>query len=313
MNRLNQLPEIANKALGGVNAGPEMKQRILAAASQQRRPRAARRPMLAAAACTLVLVLALSIGVPSLTRTGAPIDTNVGPLITTQAAGSGDVHNERALLDLNPGAVTITKSSGVPKYRSIWEEGKNAFPLIGVNGRYYRMLTSPSAVDASLLGSSVGTVNEFTTDPALSGTDSIVSNKLPSGTQVYPVSSMGGTLVAAELDGAMRLFQRVSFNGSALRGSEKLADTLQISGHVIAMELSDVGTITDSSMCSGLISTLMKNASYESSGSVTATQSLLIALDNGLTLQLGVKNDKLAGCGVWSCPEFIEAFEAAVK
>ncbi|MDD6248459.1 hypothetical protein, partial [Desulfovibrio piger] len=71
--------------------------------------------------------------------------------------------------------------------------------------------------------------------------------------------------------------------------------------------------ITDSETCETLFSTLTENASYESSGTVSAKQSLLIQLDSGLTLQLTVKNDKLSACGTWSCPEFLEAFEAALQ
>ena len=38
-----------------------------------------------------------------------------------------------------------------------------------------------------------------------------------------------------------------------------------------------------------------------------------ITLKNGVTVQLAVKNDKLAACGTWSCPEFFEEFEAALN
>ena len=111
----------------------------------------------------------------------------------------------------------------------------------------------------------------------------------------------------------MRLFQRVSFNGNALKGSETLADVMQLSGHVASIELSGVGTITDASVCADLISLLLNDATYESSGSLSAKQSLLIELDNGLVYQFTVKNDKIASCGTWSCPEFFEAFEAACE
>ena len=37
-----------------------------------------------------------------------------------------------------------------------------------------------------------------------------------------------------------------------------------------------------------------------------------ITLENGLRLQLGVSGDTLMGCGGWSCPEFFDAFEAAL-
>ena len=48
-----------------------------------------------------------------------------------------------------------------------------------------------------------------------------------------------------------------------------------------------------------------------SSGSISSRKALLIELNNGLVLQLAVKGDNLAACGVWSCPEFFEQFEAA--
>ena len=41
-------------------------------------------------------------------------------------------------------------------------------------------------------------------------------------------------------------------------------------------------------------------------------QSLLIELDNGLTVQMSVRDENLSACGTWSCPEFFEAFEEAV-
>lgn len=307
MKRLEQLPEITDKALGGLTAGQHLKLRIEKAAvnpAPQRRRTSAWVPALSFA---LVLALALGIGIPAL---NAQPDQ---PLITTQAAGTNGVGNEISLLDLNNG-VNIQQSGEKPSYRSLWVKGDGcSFPLIGIQGRYYRMMSTPDSVSSKLLGSSLGTVAEFTTEPSLSGTDIVLSNKVSQGSEVYAIKGMDTTLVAAEVNGSYRLFQRVSFNGSALRGSEDLADTLQVSGRIQSMELSDVGVITDSATCEDLFSTLTSCASYESSSSISAKQSLLIHLDNGLTVQLAVKNDKLAACGTWSCPEFFEEFEAAAN
>lgn len=307
MKRLEQLPEITDKALRGLTAGQHLKLRIEKAAvnpAPQRRRTSAWVPALSFA---LVLALALGIGIPAL---NAQPDQ---PLITTQAAGTNGVGNEISLLDLNNG-VNIQQSGEKPSYRSLWVKGDGgSFPLIGIQGRYYRMMSTPDSVNSKLLGSSLGTVAEFTTEPSLSGTDIVLSNKVSQGSEVYAIKGMDTTLVAAEVNGSYRLFQRVSFNGSALRGSEDLADTLQVSGRIQSMELSDVGVITDSATCEDLFSTLTSCASYESSSSISAKQSLLIHLDNGLTVQLAVKNDKLAACGTWSCPEFFEEFEAAAN
>lgn len=307
MKRLEQLPEITEKALGGLTAGQHLKLRIEKAAlnpQPQRRPMAAWAPVLA---CALVLTIALGVGIPALQPQP---EAN---LITSQAAGQSGAGSEIALLDLNRNNVNIRQRLSEAGEESLWSRGENGnFPLIGVNGKYYRMLTVPQDADGDLLGKNVGTVAEFTTEPALSGTDVILSNVASHGVKVYGVDGMSGTLLAAEVDGQTRIFQRVSFNGSALRGKEKLADTLQIAGHIVSMELSGVGSVSGSE-CEDLFATLLDCASYESSGSVSGKQTLLITLDNGLALQLAVKNDKFSACGTWSCPEFFEAFEDAAN
>ena len=305
LHQLEQLPAAADRALAGLEADRHLMLRIeRAAQSPQPRRRKVWAPALA---CAMALVVCVAVTVPMLRQ---PTQDS---LITSQAAGSGVVGNERALLNMGEDSVSIGQNGAAPAYRSIWVKDSGTFPLIGIQGRYYRMLTTPGDVSDSLLGSSLGTVAEFTTEPSLSGGDVLLSNAASFGTEVYEISGMGGTLVAAEVDGSMRLFQRASFNGNALRGNETLADTLQISGHIAGMELSDVGVITDADTCDQLLDTLLDCATYESSGTVSGKQSLLIALDNGLTVQLAVRDENLSACGTWSCPEFFEAFEAALQ
>ena len=306
LHQLEQLSQTADRALSGLEADRHLMLRIERAAAQPPQPRK-RKVWAPALACAMALVVCVAVTVPMLRQ---PRQDN---LITSQAACNGPVGNERALLNMSEDSVSIGQNGNVPAYRSIWEEGSGTFPLIGAQGRYYRMLTTPGSVSDSLLGTSLGTVAEFTTEPSLSGGDVLLSNTAAFGTEVYEISGMCGTLVAAEVDGSMRLFQRVSFNGNALRGSEVLDDTLQISGHIASMELSDVGVITDADACEELLSTLLDCATYESSGTVSGRQSLLIGLDNGLTVQLAVRDDNLSACGTWSCPEFFEAFEAAMQ
>lgn len=307
MKRLEQLPEITEKALGGLTAGQNLKLRIEKAAADPMPQRRTVGAWVPALCCALVLAIALGVGIPTLTQLGDEL------LIASQPAGAPTAGTERSLLDLDNN-VTIRQRDTVPDYRSIWAASNGgSFPLIGIEGKYYRMLTSPASVSSNLLGECLGVIAEFTTEPSLSGTDVILSNIASQNGEVYAISGMGNTLVAAQVDGSYRLFQRVSFNGSALRGNEALADTLQIAGHITGMELSDVGTITDAATCETLFATLTSSASYESSGSVNGKQSLLISLDNGLIVQLSVKNDKLSACGTWSCPEFFEAFANAIQ
>ena len=322
---LKNLPQAAEQGLSGLNAGSELKARIQLAAAEQKAPRTSRLSMntvvrLATAVCCLaVLVLALS---PSLLRPDEPAmpvtvqeEQQSGAIISSGTLGGDPTAVPPVIGDLGNSGVYIRSGNSNPGYRDMWSSttADGNFPLIGVNGKFYRMLTTPRNVDKSLRGSAVGTVSEFTTSPSLSGTDTVLSNIVSFGETVYAVRGMGDTLVTANVDGQMRLFQRVSFNGNARRGRESLADTLQVSGHVVAMELSNVGTITDPALCARLLDTLFDCASFESSGSVSSRQSLIIELDNGLVVQMAVKNDSLAACGVWSCPEFFEEFEAACE
>ncbi len=306
--RLKSLPQAADQAMAGLTATPFMKAKIdRMAAEKQSRP-AFTMPRWAPALCCAALALVLVLTLQPLTPQNGP-----DPLIISSPLGEPtDVPAGAMSADLGDSNVTISTNRSKPGYRNIWSEVRSgSFPLIGVNGKYYRLLTSPISVEKQLLGAQLGTICEYTTEPSLSGTSTVLSNTVAVGSPVYEIKNMGSTLVAAEVNGSLRLFQRVSFNGNALRGKEKLADTLQIRGHVAALELSGVGVISDPALCEKLVSTLFSCASYESSGSISSKQALLIELDSGLVLQLAVRSDSLAACGVWSCPEFFEAFEDA--
>ena len=304
---LRELPATADKALNDLQATPFLKARIDRAVAEKNQGKVRfALPKWAPAVCCAAVVLVLAL-------VFVPMDQQPGNLINSGMLGDPTMPPASVLsADLGDSNVTISTNVAAPGYRNMWANVQNgSFPLIGVNGKYYRMMTSPKSVSSSLLGGQVATVNEFTTEPSLSGTDVVLSNAASAGTAVYAVRGVSdSTYVAAEVDGRMRLFQRVSFNGNALRGGERLADTLAVSGKVVALELSGVGTVTDPSTCEALLSTLLNCASYTSSGSLSSRQALLIELSNGLVLQMSVKGDRLAACGVWSCPEFFEEFEA---
>lgn len=307
---LRNLPETANEAMGGLQATPFLKARIDRAAAEGSKANRGRFALLKWAPALGCAAAALVIGLYALPFGGKD---QADPLIHSNTLGATTAPADVLTADLGRGSVFISSNSSKPGYRSIWSDVKEgSFPMIGVNGKFYRMLTSPNAVSSNLLGAQIATISEFTTEPSLSGTDVVLSNAATSGTAVYAIQGVSeNTLVAAQVNGRTRLFQRVSFNGNALRGKERLADTLALSGQVIAMELSGVGTVTDPAACETLLTTLLGCASYESSGSISSKKALLIELENGLVLQMAVKGDSLAACGVWSCPEFFEAFEQA--
>jgi hypothetical protein len=60
------------------------------------------------------------------------------------------------------------------------------------------------------------------------------------------------------------------------------------------------------------IDVLLDNTILVSADETARKDYLIVTLGSGLKLQLGVSGDMLCGCGGWSCPEFFEAFEAAL-
>lgn len=315
---LKNLPQTADQCLSSLTAGPHLKARIERAAMSPestpvRKGFSLPRWMPAVVCCALVLAVMVGVGIgmnPGDNGIHQPTTLSIDSASLGQNTAPPDLDNHTA--DLNNTSMFIKGGSRSISYRTIWEPSRDgSFPLIGVNGVYYRMLNQPEAVDSSVLGNSLGTIAEFTVSPSLSGNNAILSNVAGIGEAVYGVRGMEDTLVAANVNGTLRVFQRVSFNGNALRGRETLDDTLQVKNHVIAMELSGVGVIDDARTCQQLLDTLFSCASYDSSGSINSKQALLMELDNGLVVQMAVSSDRLAACGVWNCPEFIEAFEDA--
>lgn len=305
MKRLEELPKMTDRALAGLEATPGLKYRVMEAAKSQAQP-VRKRPVLARTAAALaVCAMMIAIVLPPM------LNSSDKPLISSMPLGSAT--DSPALLSDNgiSGGSLNSARSGSNVWSIFANEG-SFFPMIGVQGRYYRMLAMPASVSSGILGSSLGTVTQYTTEPALAGSDGVMSNVCPSGTEVYSVKGMNGTFVAANVNGKLRVFQRVSFNGSALVGGDRLSDTLNISGHVVMLELSGVGSISDRNVCNQLISTLLSSATYESNSSVQPSQTLIITLDNGLMLQLDVKNEKFSACGTWSCPDFFEAYQNAM-
>ena len=165
----------------------------------------------------------------------------------------------------------------------------------------------------SLLGESLGEVTEYTLEPALSTGGGIVSNIVSAGETVYAIQGMQGAMAAAYVKGNLRVFQRVGYASTAILGDETLEDTLAAASHITAMELTGAGVIDDPAVAQTLMQTLLTDAVYESASASTGdTRSLLIALDNGLLMQLMVGQDTVSACGTWSCPEFFEAYDQAI-
>lgn len=316
--KLNQLPRIAEET--GLNANEALKREILARAGDTRKTKNVFVTRIVPVLCALALVLG---GVYALLpgrqqSSGVMLMEDAASFVSIPAGESYDAEaampalGDSVALDLPVGSITI-RSNRDPGYRSVWaaQEGAN-FPLVGVNGRYYRLLTNPTEITGGLLGENLGTVTSYTSEPALSGKNGICSNTVPAGETVYAVKNMKGAAVAAKVNGKMRVFQRVSFGENAVTGSEKLSDTLKAS-NAVALEITGVGTVNDKAAAQRLVNILLNNASYIRGGCSETGKTLLIQLENGITLQMSVNGERFMACGTWACPEFMDAFKEAVK
>lgn len=308
--RLRELPRMADSA--GLQANEALKRKILQRAREGKKAKKATFLRYAPVFCCAmaVLICAVTISAPELSIR-QPQATDA-PLIASMPAGNEMPHGELLALDVPPGSITIRSSSN-PSFRSIWAPATGGnFPLVGVNGRYYRMLTNPTSISENLLGDVLGTVENYTSEPALAGTSGICSNAVQAGEKVYAVKNMKGAMAAAFVNGTLRVFQRVSFGDHALVGNETLADTLKVSS-VVAVEVSGKGAINDPQAARKLVNILLSNASYLRSSGGETNQSLLIQLESGLVVQMAVNGERIIACGTWACPEFFEAFEEALQ
>lgn len=306
MNRVEDLKQVADEMLGGLTPSDGSFQHILNAGTAPRRRASFSLRRAAALACAFVLVTVS--GYFALRP-----EERVLPEMSTMSAGTPCMLDAEAqkVAAVPRGSVTLTKNTSSSPL-GLWAKGKGAnFPLVAAEGRYYRLLTNPTSIDADMLGASLGNVDAFTDEPALQDASGhVVSNIVPEGTPVYQVRGMENAAAAAMVDGELRVFQRVSFGGSAVLGGEKLVDTLG-TGSIRAMQLSGVGTVTDPNAIDTLMG-ILSGAVYKGSGSKSAKQTLLIEYDNHIVLQLGVKDSALIGCGTFSCPDFITAFADSV-
>lgn len=306
MNRLDNLPQIANETLGGLKADTALYQKIVQKAASSGRPRHAGWQRGLALAFSLMFVLGL--GAYSLRDILFPPPQ---PVITTTAAGDVGSGHAQLSADVPRGSITLSTGSGKPQYIGVWASGKGAnFPLIRAEGRYYRLLSKPSAIDRGMLGGLIGSVASYVDEPALDKGSGILSNTVPEGGEVYHVSGMQGSAVAAAINGELRVFQRVAFNGQALTGGEGLAATLK--GKVVGLQISGVGTITDAAKAQELMQTLLSSATYQNSSNRASDQALLIQYDNGIVLQMALKGSQLTACGGWEAQAFLDAFRAAL-
>ena len=315
---LDQLGPIADEMLGGLHADEAMRLKIKRAATTGKQTRRTPVKRYVPAICCAALAIAC-VGVigPRLNQ-----DTKENPVmlasepaavsIDTIAAGEGTAFDGGELVaDLGDNAKV---RASAPSARTIFAKGDNDIPLVTVDGAVYQMLETPKDVGNSLLGDSLCDVALFDEQPSLASPKEMnagLSNVAQQGAVVYSIKGLPKTTaVAVTVDDDMRIFQRVSYAGKGPAGAS-LEDTFSVRGKVKSAELSGVGELTGSK-ANEVIAVLLDNAVLKSADATARRQTLTVTLENGLKLQLGVSGDTLCGCGGWSCPEFFEAFEAAL-
>lgn len=308
------MPEIADRQLGGLKATPTLLCKVKLSASEAAAPRRrpAWQPILAACTALLFCVGAVGAAVwgvqPSQQEVVGITAENV---MESYSAGDNHAPTEAPHVAADVPKNSVSMRAGGSGGGALFAEGDgSSFPLITVKGATYRMLTSPTGISSSLLGEALGEVGEFNVEPAL-GTSDIVSNTAAVNQTVYAVSGMKGAMVAAEVEGSMRVFQRVSYAGTAIIGGEGLDDTLCGVSDARAIRWDGVGEVTDADTVKALMQTLVNDSDYRGT-SMSGDGSLQIELTNGLTLQLLVSDDAVSACGTWDCPDFFEAFHEAV-
>ena len=311
MKSLDRLGPIADEMLAGLHADQQMKWRIReAAAARTGKPKRSVQRELVPALCCAALAVAC-VGAVNLRGVNAVPEAAKIETIAAGDAGAMMKMSTTQVADLGDNA-QVTAS--VPKNTSLFAEGRSDMPLVAVDGAVYRMLTTPKTLSASLRGGEVGRVAQATDEPSLASADAMnagLSNVAGEGAAIYSVKGLASsTAVAAEVDGQMRVFQRVSYAGKG-PGKQSLEDTLDVRGKVKKLELSGVGTL-EGDAANLAVAVLLDNATLKSADATAKKQSLTLTLESGIKLQLGVSGDTLCGCGGWSCPEFFEAFEAAL-
>lgn len=307
LKALHELGTITDEMLAGLHAGEAMRLRIRDAAREGKTPR--RRARWAPAICCAALVL-VCVGAGTNRLWGEKPGPFADPVqIETIAAGDNTAKVGRMVADLGDGAQVRKASSAA---ESLFATAQGDIPMVSVGGAVYRLMAQPDDVGASLKGEALDTVDAHVTEPSLASAEQMaagLSNVVSEGTQVYAVAGLdASTAVLAEMDGKLRLFQRVSYAGKG-PGAQSLEETFSVRGLVDTLELSGVGQLSGEA-ANEAIGVLLDQAVLTSADQTARRQFLTVTLQNGLKLQLGVSGDTLCGCGGWSCPEFFEAFEA---
>lgn len=312
MNRLKNLPDVASRQLGGLEATPTLLCKIKLEAAEKQRPRTAAQVLRPALAVCAALVLCVGAALTLAPENDSALLLPAQNVLDSHSAGLSEPTAEpRVASDVPQGSIVMSAGRRSQNTTLFAQSEGASFPLVMLHGATYRLLESPSGISEALLGEQIGAVTEFNIEPAL-GSSGAVSNAVACGETVYAVGPHAGALVAAKVDGAMRVFQRVSYAGTAVIGAETLEDVLCSAQDAEWIEITGMGRVSDPARVESLMEELLDYADYENTAFADGA-SMQIGLKNGLVLQWTAANDSISACGTWSCPDFFEAFAQAVQ
>lgn len=239
LKSLDQLSAVAGEMLGGLHADERMRLSINRAAHEHQSPGRRTMTRLVPAVCCAALAL-MCVGVTA-TRISRPAHapgiaaaTPAPVEIETIAAGEDSAaYGARTMLaGLGENAVVRSAPAGAA---SLFAAGQGDIPLVSIGGAVYQMLTTPEHAGSELLSNQVGSVQHYDEQPSLASADAMyagLSNIAGEGTAIYAVRGLAqSTAVAAEVNGSMRVFQRVSYAGRGPSGSS-LEETFSVRGRV---------------------------------------------------------------------------------
>lgn len=311
LKALDHLGPIADEMLAGLHADETMRLRIKRAAMDASMPKRRAWRFIPAVCCAALALICVSAAGRLGDREGAAVPVDTVEIDTIAAGDEVAVGGGTLMADLGDSASVRAKTSG---NESLFATGSGDIPMVAMGGGVYRMLVTPQDIGSSLLDGEVGSVETQTQEPSLASAEELrggLSNVASQGAAIYAVRGVASsTAVAVEVNGQMRVFQRVSYAGKG-PDSQSLEDTFAVRGQVKTLELSGVGTLTGDA-ANAAVAVLLDQATLKSADASARKQTLTATLTNGLKFQLGVSGDTLCGCGGWSCPEFFEAFEAAL-
>lgn len=320
MKSLDQLGPIADEMLAGLHADDTLKLRVRQAAAKPARRRAGYR-WAPAAVSFAALAVVCALALPRLGGNAVSVglikgdDSNPTVSIAAIAAGTQDAHSPKVLADLSAGAMvrSVSREDG-----SLMESVGGDIAMISWEGSVYRMLKTPQDIrtlPGCAVGECVGEIGLYVQEPSLCPKERLqenVSNVAPEGSQIYTISGQDqSSLLAVLFDDEMRVFQRVSYAEGNGPANWPLEHSFDVRGRVDTLELTGMGML-EGEAADRVAGVLLDNAMLVSPDGFAQGRYLTVTLDSGIRLQLGVSGDTLYGLGGWSCPEFFEAFEAAL-